>query len=145
MDVEQLAVAIPIVAIIMGCAIAIVAIYLDYCKHKEIGAMYHQERMAAIEKGLELPPLPENLFGEAAEPADPRGTLRKGLIWLFVGLSLTVALFVVGQFRAAVFGLVPAAVGVALLLYYWTTGRQEAEAFEAEQARRAAARQAPTQ
>jgi len=46
----------------------------------------HQERMAAIEKGLELPPEPHV---EAAQMAPRARYLLRGLIWLGVGLAIT--------------------------------------------------------
>ena len=59
---------IPIIAIVMGIGIGMLAIYLRYRKRKEISAHYHQERMAAIEKGIECPPWPDRLLADAHQP-----------------------------------------------------------------------------
>ena len=47
---------IPIIAIIFGVGIGMLALYLGYRKRKELFVLYHQERMAALEKGVDLPP-----------------------------------------------------------------------------------------
>lgn len=131
---------IPILGIIFGCSVAIVAIYTQHRRKQEAFALYHQERMAAIEKGIELPPLPEVLLTDEdrvlrmqARPAHPRRFLLKGLVWLFIGLGLMVALwFNVGHEEAG-FGLIPAGIGLAYLIYYAAVGRKEAELADAAQ------------
>ena len=71
-------------------------LYLNYRKRKDMFALYHQERMAAIEKGIELPPLPEDFFHEEpsadASRRSSHGTLLAGLILVFLGLTLYLAL-----------------------------------------------------
>ncbi len=53
MEPQTLGLLIPIIAIIMGIGIGMLAIYLGYRKRKELFTCYHLERMAAIEKGIE--------------------------------------------------------------------------------------------
>jgi hypothetical protein len=130
---EIIAVLIPIVAIVMGIGIGMLALCLNYRKRKEIFALLHQERMAAIDKGLELPPLPEGLFAEGGRPASPHRHLLKGLVWLFLGLALLTALFAFAQRNIALFALIPAGIGLAHLLYYFLVGRKEAQDLEAAQ------------
>src|SRR5438046_1841018 len=86
-----LALTIPIIAIVMSLAIPIVAIITDFAKRRKIYELHHKERLATIEKGVELPPLPVELIG-AYPKGRPRYLLR-GLIWLFVGLGIMVVLF----------------------------------------------------
>jgi Domain of unknown function (DUF6249) len=50
--------------------------------------MRHQERLAALEKGVPLPP------GAAQAPWSPRVYLLRGLIWTFTGAALIIALLV---------------------------------------------------
>ena len=57
-----LALLIPIVAIIGGVASGMFATYHRMRRERELPQLYHAERMAAIEKGVELPPLPPELF-----------------------------------------------------------------------------------
>ena len=53
---------IPIVAIVMGVGIGMLSLFLDYRKKREMFAMHHKERLAAIDKGMEVPPLPAEFF-----------------------------------------------------------------------------------
>jgi hypothetical protein len=123
---------IPIVAIIMTFAFVMVAVYMDYRKKRDLFALYHQERMAAIDKGVELPPLPEGIFGEGGGTASPRRNLLKGLIWTLAGVFLALGLRSAHEEEAGWFGLIAVGVGVAYLIYYFAVGRKEAELFEAE-------------
>ena len=77
--------------------------------------------MAAIEKGLELPP--ESLPQPAQMPPRARYLLR-GLIRLGVGLALTFA--VRGWFwpQTGGFGWITVAVGAAYLIFYFVEGRK---------------------
>jgi len=123
---------IPLSAIVLGIGVGMLAIYLEYRKRKEMFALYHQERMAAIDKGIELPPLPEEFFGaDCGKPVSPHAKLLGGLIPLFVGLALFVALRYNARSSVALYALIPIAVGLAMLIYYFTVGRKEAEAIEA--------------
>ena len=125
---------IPIIAIVMGIGIGMLAIYFNYRKRKEIFALYHQERMAALDKGVELAPLPTEFFtDDNAQPYSPRRILLKGMIWLFIGLALLIAIYKCGEHDSALFALIPIGIGLAFLIYYFTVGRKEAEAFEARE------------
>jgi hypothetical protein len=139
METQKLALFIPLVAIIMGVGVAMLAMFLQYQKRKETFSLYHQERMAALEKGVDLPPLPESLLsgeGPAFRPYHPRRHLLKGLVWLFTGIGLGVALWPTAGFEYALFSLIPIGVGLAHLIYYFVEGKTEATA----QQDRAAAR-----
>src|SRR3954447_24588025 len=120
-----LAVMIPIIAIVMGIGIAMLTIYLGYRKRKDIFTLVHQERMAAMDKGIELPDIPEAFFLDDAAASNPRRDLLKGLIWLFVGAAGTVAVYANGETRKALFGLIPMAIGLAYLIYYFVEGRKQ--------------------
>jgi hypothetical protein len=124
---------IPIIAVVLGIAVAMLAIYLSYRKRKEFFTLYHQERMAAIEKGVELPPLPEALLVEdGAKPYHPRRHLLKGLAWLFVGLGAGAGTWATFGLEWGLFGLVPIGIGLAHLIYYFVEGKKEAETLEQE-------------
>lgn len=66
------------------------ALYLRYKKEQ----MRHQERMTALEKGAELPPMQVE---PAAAPWSPRVYLLRGLIWLFCGIGLSASLMGIAQ------------------------------------------------
>src|SRR5208283_5622063 len=105
---------------------------LRYRKRKEVFAFYHQERMAAIEKGMECPPWPDRLLADEDAPSSPspRRHLLKGLVWLFIGLAATVAVYATVDLSHALFGLIPIGLGLAHLIYYGVEGRREAEVAE---------------
>ncbi|MGO8764619.1 MAG: hypothetical protein ACLQSR_05715 [Limisphaerales bacterium] len=137
---------IPIVAIVMGIGIGMLSIYLTYRKRKEMFALYHQERMAAIEKGIELPPLPEDFFrenGGRPHRRSPHRTLLYGLVLVFIGLTSYLALhFTVPRTEAggdpALYALIPGGIGAACLIYYFTVGRRLAAEMEEERKARLA-------
>jgi hypothetical protein len=106
------------VAIVLGIGIGMLALWLDYRKKREFFELHHKERMAAIEKGMEVPPLPADFFQDSRRRSrTPSDDLRRGLVLLLVGVAITIALY---QRAGAngLWGLVPAAVGLAYLLTY---------------------------
>jgi hypothetical protein len=121
---EILKLLIPIIAIILGCSIPLLAIYLDYRKRQEMFALYHQERMAAIERGIELPPLPEEFFRdddteeEEGKSRSPYHNLGWGLFWTLGGLALLVALYF-NKGAKSLYALIPVAIGLHYLIYYF--------------------------
>ena len=136
---------IPIIAIVMVFGTGMLSIYLNYQKRKDMFALYHQERMAALEKGIELPPLPEDFFRENGKPARraPHSTLLWGLVLMFIGLTLYLALhFTIPRNDTdgdpALYALIPAGIGAACLIYYFTVGRRFAVEMEEERKARLA-------
>ena len=114
---------IPIIAIVLGIGIAMLSLYLEYRKKRDIFELHHKERMAAIDKGMEIPPLPAEFYQDARRRCRPGDNLRRGLVLLFVGGAIAAALSATGH-RAAAWGLVPAAVGLANLLAYFIEARR---------------------
>lgn len=113
-----IAVMIPIVAIVMGIGIGMLGLWLDYRKKRDIFELHHKERMAAIEKGMEVPPLPPELFtSRHGWRRRPQDHLRVGLMLLFIGVAVTAALYVQDR-DAALWGLVLVAIGLARLIFY---------------------------
>ena len=113
---EMAAFAIPIVSIVLGIGFAMVQAWLSYRRRSEALRYYHAERLAAIEKGLELPPPPAGLI-EDRSPSEPGWVRhrRNGLILLGVGLAVSAALWGTHN-RNYLWGLVPAAIGAAFLI-----------------------------
>jgi len=130
--IPLISIMIPVISIVLGIAIGMLAIYTSYRKRKELYAYYHQERMAAIEKGMECPPWPTHLLApeDVGLSSSPRRHLLKGLVWLFIGLGLMIAVYATFDLARALFGLIPAGIGVAHLIYYFVEGKREAEAAE---------------
>ena len=89
----------------------------------------HLQRMAAIEKGIDLPPLSMALLEEGRRYRRRSSSLLCGLVWLFIGVGIMVALYATDEgSRTALFGAIPAGVGLAYLIYYFAEGKKvEAE------------------
>ena len=143
--VPILGVMIPIIAIVLGLGLGMLKLWLDYRKKREILQAHHAERMAAIEKGIELPALPPQFYGSDSKslPVDVlreelKGRhlglnyLRSGLVWLLVGIALSVALYADhdhgGSHSAAWWGGLPIAFGLSKLLFYFIANRMNAGA-----------------
>jgi hypothetical protein len=143
--VAILGVMVPIVAIVMGLGVGMLKIWTDYRKKREILQAHHAERMAAIEKGIELPPLPPQFYGSDDTPAlsakmqEFKGAsglhyLRTGLMWLLIGIAISIALYADHDnehvHTAAWWGAVPAAFGLSRLLFYFVANRVSAGSAE---------------
>ena len=115
---------IPITAIVMTLLIPIVYVIVDYRRRRDIVEAHHKERLAAIERGTDIPALPESFYNPMQRLRRPR-TLLTGMIWFFVGIALTVALGKVAGDDVMYFGLIPTGIGLAFLIYYAVEGRKE--------------------
>ncbi len=115
-----LALFIPILGIIMGVLIAIAVIFAAHRQKMQRNDMRHKERMAALEKGLEIPPEPVE-----SDNGSKVSTLRTGLTGLLVGIVLYFALDAVAGSEVALFGLIPAAIGLANLIFYFVEARKK--------------------
>jgi uncharacterized protein DUF6249 len=128
---------VPLLAIIFAVglplSIPIVMISLNYRKRRRLMELHHTERMAAIERGMEVPPLPLELIDGRSNRR--RSSLLPGLVWFFVGLAIVAGSLSIGddlgEDMPMVFGLVPLAIGIAYLIYYAVEGRHvEARQYE---------------
>jgi hypothetical protein len=112
---------LPMVFLLVACAVAFGALHF----RNRGRAFRHAERMAAIEKGMELPPEPSPSLG-------PKAYLLRGLIWLFVGagisiffLSLRLSEHDNHLLAVSTLGLIPMGVGIAHLVIYRIDSRPE--------------------
>jgi hypothetical protein len=142
MGPDSLGVLIPIIAVFMSLLIPIVYAITDYRRRRDIVEAHHKERLAAIERGMEIPPLPEAFFKPLEKNDRPRHLLT-GMIWLFVGIGVGVFLYTVAGDDVAAIGLIPAGVGLAFLVYYFVEGRNELAEYKSREAARIASRDAP--
>ena len=135
---DVIGVFIPIIAIIMGIGIGMLSIWSEHKRKAQLLEQNHRERMHAIEKGLELPPLPANLVsGTSNGPstASAAKSIRSGVMLVLIGIVLFFAITMVGAREAALFGLIPAAVGIANLVYaaiQWEKEKREPKSLERE-------------
>lgn len=121
--VKLMGMTIGLVAVVLGIGIGILAVWTEYKKRHELITFCHQERMAALEKGLDLPPLPPELIHDVTgmdESPKPPGTgLKAGLMWLTIGIGT--AIFLSLQQRAGIhpsIGLIPIGIGIVDLICY---------------------------
>jgi hypothetical protein len=128
--------AIPIVAIVGGITAGIV----KQLGRQRLIELAQQERIAAIQRGLDLsqlPPLPiddraGDTIGMSADRADrqrAQGYLVGGIITVFVGLGLGLMLNFLADREDHVWavGLIPAFVGIGLIIsaaIVWPRGRR---------------------
>jgi hypothetical protein len=119
MNPESIAVFIPIVAIVMGIGIGMLAIWSEHKRKSQLLEQNHRERMHALEKGIELPALPANLVSGSNGPstATAAKSLRSGVMLTLIGVLLFIAIEQAGGSEGALFGLIPAAIGIANLVY----------------------------
>lgn len=113
-------------AVGLPLSLPIVFMVLSYRKRRRLIDLHHAERMAAIERGMELPPFPIELIG-GARPRR-RSSLLPGLVWLFIGLALLASMYPLAEQDAwlgsNLLGLIPAGIGLAYLIYYLVEGRK---------------------
>jgi len=114
-------------------AAVIVWIALNYRKRRRLMELHHTERMAAIERGMEIPPLPIELIdGRSAKKR--RTSLLPGLVWFFIGLAVVIgSQSMHDDDMPVITGLIPLGIGLAYLIYYFIEGRKiEARQMEHE-------------
>lgn len=121
MTPDVLGVMIPLSAIILGISAGIVGIVSRHRQQVQRADLRHRERLAAMEKGVELPP-------ELEDPVERPRYLLKGLVWSFIGISAYFALNALAGSEESMLAGIPFAVGLAYLVYYFVQGRREDEA-----------------
>ena len=121
---------IPIFGIVIpiggGLAALVIWFTLNYHKRRKLMELHHVERMAAIERGMDIPPLPIELIDGRSTPKRRRTALLPGLVWFFIGLAFVIGVLAGdadGDMPMFV-GLVPLGIGLAYLIYYFIEGRK---------------------
>jgi hypothetical protein len=140
---------IPIFGIVFGIGmptlVVVIWIVLRYRRRRQFMELHHAERMAAIERGMELPPLPIELI-DGHRSRRRRSSLLPGLVWFFIGLAMVVGTASIDEDIPLIGGLIPLGIGLAYLIYYFAEGRKlEARLLEADLAERATEQSAPRQ
>jgi hypothetical protein len=121
--VPALSMLVPIISVTVSLGALIVWIVVWYRRRMREIDCRHKERMAAIERGLELPP--ESLPQPEQMPPRSRYLLR-GLIWLGIGLAITFGGRDWLQAPMGGSGWIAVAVGAAYLIFYFVEGRKAA-------------------
>ncbi len=129
--IPALGLLVPILTVTLSVIALIVWIVVWYRRRLHEVDCRHKERMAAIEKGLELPPEPV----PQPDPVPPASRyLLRGLIWLGVGLAITFGGrdWLHGPMGGS--GWIAVAVGAAYLVFYFVEGRRASPATRDEPA-----------
>jgi hypothetical protein len=108
--------------IVTALAAAFVAyLYFKHLERQRRLEIVHQERLAAMEKGIPLPEFPLDP-PRVPTPPDPRAPLLHGIVWSALGGGAMLALRLIGlQPNAPVLWPLPlplALLGIGLMLYY---------------------------
>lgn len=123
----------PFLVAIAAMAVPIVAIITNFFQRQHLLRAWHHQRMAAIEKGIELPTIPPELSaafseGSCESAKKPEHYLLTGLILIAVGAGVVVLLHMMRHMTGidfAAVGVIPGLIGVAFVLYYLATkGKQ---------------------
>jgi hypothetical protein len=105
-NIDVTAIIVTSIIIVIGGAIAITAIITEYSRKK----LEHELKMAAIQKGVPVPPTPE-------KGKNPYGTLKAGLVWTALGIGCFLAFALTDLDRKlGFFGLIAFFVGIALII-----------------------------
>lgn len=117
---QLLGLLIPICGIVGGVAVALLWLGTEHKRRSQLLEQSHRERMLAIERGLPVPPLPQELFDpeDRVDPLDVRSrALRRGLTFVLGGLAVSAALALNRDLDTAAWGLIPIAIGLANLIF----------------------------
>lgn len=115
---------------VFGWATVFLAVwYVRGARRQRRLELLHAERMAAIEKGIPLPELPDTDYHRRRGPlhhshANPRWPLGAGAILTMIGVGICLALSLSGdEYHNQIwsFGLIPVFFGGGLILHYFVT------------------------
>src|SRR5438093_6073630 len=128
------------VALVIVAAIAYLG-FREWLRHQR-RALIHRERLVAVEKGVEVPPLEHEVHRRAWNVQ--RILLLAGLIWMSLGVAsyVTLSALIASPANAKLeippgiqwIGLAPAAIGLSHLIVY-LVGKKEENASENQGAR----------
>lgn len=130
MSYEHIWVVIGVLALCAWMGLTVWARHLRDKKRMALREMIHRERMAALEKGVDLPELPVDVAGGAAETGDGpawvgRAALLAGLTLVCAGIGMAAAFGFTpdtsemgGMRDLAPLGLLPVFAGIGLLLFF---------------------------
>jgi hypothetical protein len=132
MTSDVIGVFIPIVAIVFGIGMGMLSVWTEHKRRSQLLEQSHRERMIALEKGLPMPEIPTGLLSRKTDDATPRNAplraMRSGLTMLGIGIVLYFGLDRLTGGDVALFGLIPAVIGVSNLVYAGLLARKERDA-----------------
>lgn len=114
-----------------GIAVAAIAagvfgyFYLKHLERRRRLEIVHEERLAAMDKGIPLPELPIDP-PRVPRRSDPRDVLIHGFVWTSLGAGAMLMLRIIegpAAYPVWPYPLPIALLGVGLILYYFLAGR----------------------
>ena len=116
---------IGLVSSTLALSIPIIYIVMRFRRTQKAMELVHAQRMAAIERGMELPPASLDFGLEPAGRSKARTALLPGLMWSFVGLAISGASLITDGDGPPIFiGLILLGIGLAYLIYYAVEDRK---------------------
>jgi hypothetical protein len=118
--------------------------YLRYSNRLKLRELFHKERIAAIEKGISLPELPEDTLEHLSEEKMwesysfgnhriNRLALALGLVLLFGGIGFIISMSIFHDLSFGLLGVIPIMIGIGLLIYYHLTKESNQKDKKAQQ------------
>jgi len=107
---------IAVVSVILSLGGPVIAFYYYLHYDAKNKAKKMDTLVKVVEHGTEVDP---GLLKMLDEPNGPKADLRKGVIWLALGIPLTIALFFIDEgadWEVELFGLIPVFIGIAYLI-----------------------------
>ncbi len=102
--------------IVMVPFIFVIVLFLISVKaKKDEGNRRYNLYLKSIEMGQTIP---ENFFDEPKK-ANPASNLKKGILWLSVGLAVFISFLIIGKSNGLFLGIIPAFVGIGYLLVHF--------------------------
>jgi len=92
-----------------------VIIILNFRAKKEESKRRYELYTKSLEMGQTVP---ENFFDEPKR-ANPASNLKRGVIWLAVGLAIVISFIIMHQRNALILGIIPAFVGAGYLIVHF--------------------------
>jgi hypothetical protein len=118
---------IGLVVVTLSLSIPIVYIVTRSRRAQKAMDLIHAQRMAAIERGMELPPTSFDLNKNETAVPKTHTALLPGLMWLFVGIAIVAAWAVDHDLLPIFLGLIPMGIGLAYLIYYFVEERRSSK------------------
>jgi hypothetical protein len=79
-----------------------------------------QRRYDIYMKSLEMgQTIPEHFFDEPKKATQPSSNLKKGILWLVVGLGIVISFLIMHQNQGLIVGIIPGFVGIGYLLVHF--------------------------
>jgi hypothetical protein len=106
-------------AIILICALPFLfagtIIYINVKSQREESKRKYDFYTKALEMGQ---PIPEHFFDEPKK-ANPSSNLKKGILWLVIGLGALISFLVIHEREGVILGIIPGFVGIGYLLVHF--------------------------